>query len=99
MLNGGKIDGKQILSPFMVENLMKPQFYLPGEERAFYGYGLLGFEDRRRENRFTRRSVARLRFDDFLRARTKNRRYCFGEHERSDFAEIPTEGYGNAFAI
>lgn len=45
MLNGGKIDGKQILAPFVVENLMKPQFYLPGEERAFYGYGLLGFTD------------------------------------------------------
>lgn len=46
ILNGGKIDGKQILAPFTVENLQKPQFYLPGEERAFYGYGLLGFEDR-----------------------------------------------------
>ncbi len=46
MLNGGKIDGKQSLAPTTVENLMKPQFYLPGEERAFYGYGLLGFEDR-----------------------------------------------------
>lgn len=46
MMNGGKIDGKQILSPFVVENLQKPQFYLPGEERAFYGYGLVGFEDR-----------------------------------------------------
>lgn len=46
MLNGGKIDGKQILAPSLVENLMKPQFYLPGEEKAFYGYGLIGFEDR-----------------------------------------------------
>jgi len=46
MLNGGKIDGKQILAPSVVENMQKPQFYLPGEERAFYGYGLLGFEDR-----------------------------------------------------
>jgi CubicO group peptidase (beta-lactamase class C family) len=46
MLNNGKIDGKQIFSPFITENLIKPQFYLPGEERAFYGYGLLGFEDR-----------------------------------------------------
>ncbi len=46
MLNGGKIDGKQILAPIVVEQLQKPQFYLPGEEKAFYGYGLLGFEDR-----------------------------------------------------
>lgn len=46
MLNGGRIDGKQILAPSVVENLQKPQFYLPGEDRAFYGYGLLGYEDR-----------------------------------------------------
>lgn len=46
MLNGGKIEGKQALSAAIVENLMKPQFYLPGEEKAFYGYGLLGFDDR-----------------------------------------------------
>jgi len=46
MMNGGKIEGKQILSPFTIENLQKPQFYLPGEDRAFYGYGLVGFEDR-----------------------------------------------------
>jgi CubicO group peptidase (beta-lactamase class C family) len=46
MLDGGKIDGKQALSPFVVENLQKPQFYLPGEEKAFYGYGLLGYEQR-----------------------------------------------------
>jgi CubicO group peptidase (beta-lactamase class C family) len=46
MLGGGKIDGKQVLPSSLVENLMKPQFYLPGEEKAFYGYGLLGFTDR-----------------------------------------------------
>lgn len=46
MLNGGRIDGKQILAAPVVENLMKPQFYLPGGDRAFYGYGLLGFDDR-----------------------------------------------------
>lgn len=45
MLNGGKIDDKQILAPNVIENLMKPQFYLPGEDKAFYGYGLLGFTD------------------------------------------------------
>lgn len=46
MLNGGKIDGRQALAPMVIENLSKAQFYLPGEDRAFYGYGLLGFEDR-----------------------------------------------------
>jgi CubicO group peptidase (beta-lactamase class C family) len=46
MLNGGKLDGKQALAPSVADSLRKPQFYLPGEERAFYGYGLLGFADR-----------------------------------------------------
>jgi CubicO group peptidase (beta-lactamase class C family) len=42
MLNGGKVDGKQALHPSVVENIVKPQFYLPGGD-AFYGYGVLGF--------------------------------------------------------
>ncbi|HEY8561118.1 MAG TPA: serine hydrolase [Pyrinomonadaceae bacterium] len=46
MLGGGKIDGRQALPASVFETLQKPQFYLPGEERAFYGYGLLGFTDR-----------------------------------------------------
>ncbi|MFK5004650.1 serine hydrolase, partial [Klebsiella pneumoniae] len=46
ILNNGKIDGKQIIAPSVVEKLTKPQFYLPGEETAFYGYGLLGFNER-----------------------------------------------------
>ena len=46
MLGGGRIDGKQAIPASVVENLQKPQFYLPGDERAFYGYGLLGFTDR-----------------------------------------------------
>jgi CubicO group peptidase (beta-lactamase class C family) len=44
MLNGGRLEGRQALPPLVVEELPKPQFYLPGEGRAFYGYGLLGFE-------------------------------------------------------
>lgn len=44
LLNNGKVDGKQTLAPPVVENLMKPQFFLPGEEKVFYGYGLLGYE-------------------------------------------------------
>ena len=46
MLGGGRLDGKQALPERVVEALRKPQFYLPGEERAFYGYGLLGYTDR-----------------------------------------------------
>jgi CubicO group peptidase (beta-lactamase class C family) len=45
MLNGGRLDGRQVLPARVVEALQKPQFYLPGDERAFYGYGLLGFTD------------------------------------------------------
>lgn len=44
MMNGGRLEGRQALAPLVVEELPKPQFYLPGGERAFYGYGLLGFE-------------------------------------------------------
>jgi CubicO group peptidase (beta-lactamase class C family) len=44
MMNGGMLEGRRALAPLVVEELPKPQFYLPGEERAFYGYGLLGFE-------------------------------------------------------
>ena len=46
MLNGGMIDGKRSLTPAVVENLQKPQFYLPGDEKVFYGYGLLGYDVR-----------------------------------------------------
>ena len=46
MLNGGKIDGRQAIPLSVVEQQQKPQFYLPGAEKAFYGYGLLGYEDR-----------------------------------------------------
>lgn len=45
MMNGGRVDGKQSLSPTIVGNLQKPQFYLPGAEKVFYGYGLLGSEE------------------------------------------------------
>ena len=44
MMNGGRLEGRQALAQLVVDELPKPQFYLPGEERAFYGYGLLGFE-------------------------------------------------------
>ena len=44
MLNGGRLEGRQALPAPVVGELPKPQVYLPGEGRAFYGYGLLGFE-------------------------------------------------------
>src|ERR1044072_3897145 len=44
MMNGGRLEGRQALAPLVVAELPKPQFYIPGEGRAFYGYGLLGFE-------------------------------------------------------
>ena len=46
MLNGGRVDGKQAVASSVVENLMKPQFYLPGREKSYYGYGLLGYDIR-----------------------------------------------------
>jgi CubicO group peptidase (beta-lactamase class C family) len=46
MLGGGRLGGRQALPAAVVENLQKPQFYLPGAEGAFYGYGLLGFTER-----------------------------------------------------
>jgi CubicO group peptidase (beta-lactamase class C family) len=45
MLNGGRLEGRQAIPASMVEALQKPQFYLPGDEKAFYGYGLLGYDD------------------------------------------------------
>lgn len=46
MLNGGMIDGKQAIPRSVIENLTKPQFYLPGEEKVFYGYGVMGYDIR-----------------------------------------------------
>lgn len=45
MLNGGKVDGTQAIAAAVVEALMKPQFYLPGDDKVFYGYGLMGYDD------------------------------------------------------
>jgi CubicO group peptidase (beta-lactamase class C family) len=46
LLNEGKIEGKQVLAPLVVKELPKPQFLLPYEEKVFYGYGLIGYEER-----------------------------------------------------
>jgi CubicO group peptidase (beta-lactamase class C family) len=39
-VNGGKIDGKQVLSPRVIEKLSTPYVDIPGSQGAQYGYGL-----------------------------------------------------------
>jgi CubicO group peptidase (beta-lactamase class C family) len=46
LLNDGMLEGKRVLAPLVVSKLPAPQFPLAGDEGAFYGYGLLGFEMR-----------------------------------------------------
>jgi CubicO group peptidase (beta-lactamase class C family) len=46
LLNDGTLEGRRVLAPLVVAKLPAPQFPLAGEENAFYGYGLLGFEMR-----------------------------------------------------
>lgn len=46
LLNRGTFEGKPVLAPLVVAKLPAVQFPLPGEDKAFYGYGLLGFEMR-----------------------------------------------------
>ncbi len=40
-LNGGKLDGKQILSPAVIAKLSTPQVNIPSDPNAKYGYGLM----------------------------------------------------------
>ncbi|MGH9902912.1 MAG: serine hydrolase domain-containing protein, partial [Pyrinomonadaceae bacterium] len=47
MLNGGRVDGRQVLPPLVVSRLPAKHTVMPGEgPPAHYGYGLLSFEDR-----------------------------------------------------
>ena len=46
MMNGGRIEGKQVLDPLVVSKLPAPHVLLPGETDAHYGYGLLRFNQR-----------------------------------------------------
>ncbi|HJQ71594.1 MAG TPA: serine hydrolase domain-containing protein [Blastocatellia bacterium] len=46
MMNGGRIEGKQVLDPLVVSKLPAPHVLLPGETDAHYGYGLLMFKQR-----------------------------------------------------
>lgn len=40
-MNGGKIDGKQVLSPAVIAKLSTPQVGIPSQPEAKYGYGLM----------------------------------------------------------
>ncbi|MCI0391273.1 MAG: beta-lactamase family protein [Acidobacteria bacterium] len=46
LLDGGRLDGKQVLSPLVVENLPAPHVALPGAPDAHYGYGLMSYRER-----------------------------------------------------
>ncbi|MGH9854145.1 MAG: serine hydrolase domain-containing protein, partial [Blastocatellia bacterium] len=46
LLDDGRLDGKQVLSPLVVEKLPAPHVALPGAPDAHYGYGLLSYRDR-----------------------------------------------------
>lgn len=45
MLNGGKVDGKQAIAASVTKELVRPGFYLPGDDQGFYGYGVIGFTE------------------------------------------------------
>lgn len=45
MLNDGKIDGKQVIASTVVNEIVKAQFFLPGDDGTFYGYGVMGYDD------------------------------------------------------
>ncbi len=46
MLNGGRVDGKQMLSPEVFSKLQGKYTTMPGDTGVHYGYGLLNFEQR-----------------------------------------------------
>jgi CubicO group peptidase (beta-lactamase class C family) len=46
MLDGGRLGGKQVLSPMVVEKLPSPHVALPGATDVHYGYGLMSYHER-----------------------------------------------------
>jgi len=40
-MNGGKLEGKQVLSPRVIAKLSTPQVSIPSDQNAKYGYGLM----------------------------------------------------------
>lgn len=46
LLNGGKVDGKQVLPPDIQSKLLGRYASMPGDAEVHYGYGVLNFEQR-----------------------------------------------------
>lgn len=46
LLDGGRLDGKQVLAPLVVEKLPAPHVALPGAQEVHYGYGLMSYRER-----------------------------------------------------
>ena len=44
LMNEGKLDGKQLLSPALINQMVQHHVAVPGESDAYYGYGLTVFE-------------------------------------------------------
>ena len=44
LLNEGKLDGKQILSPALINQMVQHHVAVPGESDSYYGYGLTIFK-------------------------------------------------------
>ncbi len=44
LLNDGKVDGKQLLSPSIINQMVQHHIPVPGERDSFYGYGLSIFK-------------------------------------------------------
>jgi CubicO group peptidase (beta-lactamase class C family) len=46
LLSEGRLDEKQVLAPTLFKDLSGKHTLIPGERDAYYGYGVLNFEDR-----------------------------------------------------
>jgi CubicO group peptidase (beta-lactamase class C family) len=46
LLNGGRLEGRQVLAPDVPARLFGKYIAMPGGEEVYYGYGLLNFEQR-----------------------------------------------------
>jgi CubicO group peptidase (beta-lactamase class C family) len=44
LMNEGKVDGKQLLSPSLINQLVQHHVPVPGENDSYYGYGLTVFK-------------------------------------------------------
>src|SRR6185369_3853499 len=44
LLNEGKVDGKQLLSASLINQMVQPHVPVPGESDSYYGYGLTVFK-------------------------------------------------------